>query len=173
VAVRIEGGRSLMLQIHYLNTTDAPSLVDASVTFRLADPSTITAEAGTVMMVNQDLSIPVGGQPFTATKTCTMPADMHVLFVNSHMHTRGVHFEAETGGQVFYQTDQWNEPPGADLDPSLDVEEGQIVEYSCTWINDTPDPIPWGLSAATQEMCNMSWRVYPVPHVSTVPFICY
>ena len=173
VAVKIGGDRALQLQIHFLNATDHPVMVSGSVTFVVADASTITAQAGVLMMVNQDLLIPPGDQPFTDTKSCTMPADLHVLFVNSHMHKRAIGFSAETNGQVFYETDRWEEPPGRVLEPQLDLAAGQVVKYSCTWMNDTPDPIEWGLSAATQEMCNMSIRAYPIPDVSTLPFICY
>jgi hypothetical protein len=57
---------------------------------------------------------------------------------------------------VFYSNDDWHDPLITQYEPPLVVPAGSGFEYSCTWNNETDEPVEYGLTAA-DEMCNLTY----------------
>jgi hypothetical protein len=163
VGIRVPADQGFHVQAHYLNSTDAPITVTVEIVLHLADPGTITMEAGVVQFSNQNLTIPPGPPNTTIAKTCSVPSDMYLLSVTSHMHTHGVDFTADTNGTMLFESTTWNAPMPRFFDPPFPLSAGQNVTFACTYENDTGAPIQFGNSAVTNEMCIMSTLVYPMP----------
>jgi hypothetical protein len=162
-----------LLQAHYFNASDSVITANVEMILHLAEPGTTTIEAGVVQFANQEISIPPGPPDTTLTKTCTVPHTMNVLRATSHMHKHGVGFQAMTGTTMLYSTASWSEPTPRMFDPAMVLNQGDQVTWSCTFHNDTSSTISFGLSADTNEMCNFSTIVYPVPFLSSGSFLCY
>ena len=172
VAVLAPGEEGLRIQIHAFNSTEAPATVEVEIVLHLAEAGTVTDHAGVLIFANQDFTIPAGPTPTLITKTCTAPIDLNVVASTSHMHRRGIEFSATTtDGAELYHSTGWSEPPMKVFDPPLQLAAGQEVTWTCTFQNDTDEPIGFGLSADTDEMCNFQTRVYPVPTLSTGSFV--
>jgi len=174
IAQVFKPGEIVLLQTHYLNTTSDP--IDAKIRFTLhtMDPAKVEHEAGTILFSNFGVMIPPHSK-VTQTDTCPVSstADMNLLLLWSHMHSRAVHFVATTddpgaSGAPLYETDQWSEPqPRAfDGDDATTVHIGSHITFACDYDNATDSTFVYGPSAAKNEMCilhGMYWpRVDPI-----------
>lgn len=173
VALRSKASQGLMLQSHYFNASDSVITANVEMVLHLAEPGTATIEAGVVQFANQEFTVPAGPPDTTVTKTCTVPHAMNVLRANSHMHRHGVGFQAMTGSTMLYETTSWSEPMPRAFEPAMALDQGAQVTWSCTYHNDTGSTIPYGPSADTNEMCNFSTIVYPMPYLTAGSFLCY
>ena len=164
--------QGLKIQIHYFNASDAAVTVSAQIVLHLAEPGTITEHAGVVIFANEHFTIPATPTQTTISHTCTVPANMNVLVATGHMHHHGVDLTASLNGAQLYETTTWSEPPQKVFDPPMALAQGDQLTWSCTFDNDTGAAIGYGVSAATNEMCNVQTRVYPVPTLPTGSFTC-
>jgi hypothetical protein len=172
IAALINADQGLRLQSHYLNASTVDITASVELIVRPAAAGTVTQHAGVFFFVNSNLNIPPGNTPFTLSKSCRIPANLNTIRVTSHMHSRGTHFVATTGGQTIYETDQWNEPKPGVFDPPFQLTSGSTVDFACTWLNDTGMTLTFGESARTNEMCIFSGVVYPtVANVNLLPCI--
>lgn len=168
VAHLFKPGEVLVMQTHYLNTTDRT--IDATVTFTLhtMDPAKVKHEAGSILFSNFALNIPPLSK-VTETRTCPVSStdDMNVSMLWSHMHKRGVHFVATTDdGSVqgpLFETSQWSEPQPHVFgnDPPTTIHVGSHITFSCDYDNSTSKTFVYGPSAATNEMCILHGMYWP------------
>jgi hypothetical protein len=77
------------------------------------------------------------------------------------MHQRATQFVATEGTQTLYQTTSWNNPVPAVYTPPLQLTKGTNVTFSCTYVNDTGQPLVFGESAQTNVMCIYEMSFYP------------
>jgi hypothetical protein len=172
-------GEIVLLQTHYLNTTS--DQIDAKIRFTLhtMDPAKVVHEAGSILFSNFRLKIPPRSQ-VTQTQTCPVSniADMHLLQLWSHMHSRAVHFVATTddpelSGAPIYESHTWSEPQPRSFDqaaPST-VHIGSHITFSCDYDNDTDSTFTYGPSAAKNEMCILHGMYWP--RVDTLTEFCF
>ena len=77
------------------------------------------------------------------------------------MHSRGVHFVAQTStGVPLIDDTTWNEPPSHAFDPPVMLNPGDSVSWTCTYDNDTSMSLSYGDSAAKNEMCIFTGLYY-------------
>ena len=162
VAALIPGGTGLRIQSHYLNATQAAITATVQITFHKAAAGSVKDHAGVLFLVNPNLSIPSTGMPFTIAKRCRIPRDINLVGAGSHMHQHAVGFQATSGGNMIYQTTDWNEPQPAEFAPPMKLTAGSTVDFSCTWVNNTGTTLTFGESARTNEMCIFSAQFYPI-----------
>lgn len=160
-------GEILILQSHYVNTT--PSTLHSHVEFELRpiDRDTISAEAGTIFFYNPSIEIPPRTTR-TVTRTCPLAEDIHLALLWSHMHERGVGFEATTDDPTaaqalgpLYATDDWSAPVPRAFGNDALLPGGSHITYACRFYNQTDDTIVQGLSARTNEMCILHGMYWP------------
>jgi hypothetical protein len=168
VVKKTEGVR---LAVHYVNPSDEPLDVDATVRFYVAAPGTVTDHAAHIFYNNVGVYVPPHS-PGTAKKTCVLPKDISLFSVTSHMHKFGTSFKAETDdGQTLYESTSWSEAPFHVFDPPLALKKGQKVTYTCSYQNSTDSPLTFGESANTNEMCILSGRYFPADDGETIECI--
>jgi hypothetical protein len=169
VAHVFQPGEVLLLTAHYLNVTQDD--LDTHVDFRLhtIPREKVEAEAGSIFFYNYVISVP----PFsdvTVTRDCPIPKDINLALLWSHMHSRGVAFEATTSDAeakarvgALYATKDWSEPtPRAfDTSPPVTIHAGEKITYSCDYHNPTANTYVQGPSAATNEMCILHGMYWP------------
>ncbi len=168
----IPGSYGLMLNAHFINTSQADYQATLKVTLHVAAQGTVTEHAGVIFMNNASIDIPPTGQPSTATATCTLPQDVNLMVVGSHMHQRATNFVATSASQTIYQTNQWADPKPTVYDPPLQLKAGAPVTWSCTYVNDTNTDLTFGESALTNVMCIFGAQYYPVADPNNPNIVC-
>ena len=166
MAAKLKGSVGLRFQAHYLNTTSTAYTANVVVKLTKVDPSTITKWVAQLYFNRTVLSVPEGdGQ--TVTTTCTVPStygQIGLISGASHMHSRGVHFVANTSGGVnLIDTTQWDEPPIQAYSPAIMLNPADSITWTCTYNNETGGTLTFGDSAEKNEMCIFLARFYSAP----------
>ena len=164
-------GQVVLLQAHYINTTDAAT--DAQVLVNAWYATTPpTQRASGFGFYDYTVVIPPtpdAAHPGTATlhMRVTIPKDMSILSWQSHAHRRLTHFHSELSGGgaatpvTLYDTNQWDAPDPILNEPPTLVKAGQVIDYFCTYKNDRPSVTVQGPSALDNEMCMLVGNYYP------------
>jgi len=166
VSQRFTPGEVLLVQVHYLNATQADLDAKVDFTFHTSPADTVPTEAGVLFFFNPIINVPPHGTS-TAQLSCPVPDDVNLLFAASHMHKRGASFEAHLEGQPegsLYTSKMWSDPvphafsPG---DASAKVAKGSSISYSCSYQNADDQRYLAGPSAQKDEMCMFVGMYYP------------
>ncbi len=174
------GQNGLMMNAHYLNTSSTAVTPKVTITIYPAKPGTVTTHVGTVFLNNQTIYVPAGttqANPVAISNSNTPITDeSYTIFTNwSHMHQYSLDFQASTNGTVFYDEMQWSEPPlitagtGTHESPTLPMamKAGTSIEWTCSYYNPTSQPMTFGDSAMTNDMCIYLGQYYPADGTPT------
>jgi hypothetical protein len=170
VGVRFQPGEVLLLQAHYLNTTQDEIAAKVDVKLDLADPNSLSEEAGVLFFYNPQIAL-APKSTSAATLTCPVTEDVNLVFASSHMHKRGVGFNATTtdadatamAGGPLYVSDDWSEPVPRVFEstPPLTVKAGSSISYTCDFENTDTATVVQGESADINEMCMFVGSYWP------------
>jgi hypothetical protein len=158
VSLRINEGQQVVIQSHYINSSDAPitvmDMVELDFTTIDESPKVVDAFA----MINDDLAIPPGAVGHTRETLCTLEEDMDIYMLLGHTHEYGVSFEFERipGGTgepelLYFATDGKllrESPEIKTYDDPLRFKAGDELRVTCKWDNDTDHELGW-----PEEMC--------------------
>jgi hypothetical protein len=161
IASLMPGTSSFRIQSHYLNTTSATVTAQVEVTFHIAAPGTVTAQAGVLFVVDPKIKV-LPATSATVTDDCTLPQDMNLLRVESHMHRHGTHFLASMAGSTIYDTTTWSDPKPALFAPAKSFKQGDPLHFECAFTNTGTTTLTFGESALTNEMCILTASFYPI-----------
>lgn len=163
VALRVDKGNQLLLQLHVLNTSEATLRGRSAVSGVMLAKEEVRAEAQVIAAQLISLAIPPG--PSSAAGRCTFDRAQTLVAFGAHMHENGRHAKlvlhrAKGGEQVlldagFDVNDQRRYP--LDL---IEVATGDYVDYECSYENPSSRTIYWGETAA-DEMC--LFNIYRFP----------
>lgn len=156
LAFRVRTGSSLLVQLHWVNTTDSVQRARTAINvWYAASPPSKLLDA--FFFYHTAIELPPHEDAEVAGR-CTFPQDVEVVGMVSHMHARGTGFTTHrydgSLGDMLYEESSWQDPvmkmwPMAGL---LQVGAGTGVEYRCLFRNDTDDWIYEG-DGAGEEMC--------------------
>jgi hypothetical protein len=128
----------------------------------------VSQQAGSLFFLNPAIDVPPY-QTGKAQQTCTLPSEIQLIDVVSHMHRFGTAFVATTdSGQTLYQTNDWEEPVPAQFQPALTLAPGTKITYTCSYQNTLGQSLSFGESAVNDEMCILSGTYYPAPAGKTL-----
>jgi hypothetical protein len=170
VAYRIEAGDVLLVNFHMINTTDHDLDSCYKVNLHGIPDQQVTEEAGTFFFYNPTITVPANGTS-SARMACQVSQDITVLSSVSHMHARGAGYAASlwdgrpTDPQAkvlreLYTTTEWDEPAPRWFAPSLELTNGQWIDYTCEYENPEARNVSQGF-ASTDEMCMFVGVYYP------------
>jgi hypothetical protein len=152
---RIPAGAQLVVNAHYLNTSDEAVRGQSVVNVNFADPGTYTQSSNTAI-VNTGLEVQPG-----VTKQqmhCTFEKELKLWYFIPHMHRWGTHINVDvtrngTKERVFDL--DWEEqytfhPPEKRFDTTAPFvfKPGDSIDVECEWNNDEGRVLPFGF-----EMC--------------------
>jgi hypothetical protein len=161
VATKIAKGKQIAVQIHYINTSGKPRMVNDSVNVHYTDPANVKVFANNFVINNPYFTVPAAGTT-TSRGTCVVPQDLTLLLLLGHQHEHGKHFkleEVDEAGKVLttlYDHDwepQFASHPPVNLytmEKPLLLKKGTRLRQTCDWSNDTTDPLKF-----PREMCVM------------------
>ncbi len=160
---------SLMVNIHYLNTTSAAISPSVSITIKTAKPGVVKTHVGTIFLNQVALSVaspvpmsaPVQTPKTWNGDTLELPATYSIYASISHMHQWSVGFTASTNNSVFYTESDWSSPPLTLHNPVIPMMNSQSITWSCSYYNDTGSTLTFGDSAKSNIMCIYMGEYYP------------
>jgi len=172
VAYTLAANQMIRVEMHYINATDAPIDVHATVEFYAADPSTIHDEANILFIGSPDIDIPAGGtatvdQFFTPSRAQLDISQAQFFAITGHTHQYGTKMEVDTadtnGGArtSVYAPDpfEWAEPATVTHSPEFKVPTGMGgFHFKCDYLNTSNQRVQFGESA-NDEMC-FFWAYY-------------
>ena len=170
LAYRLEAQQHILLQLHYLNSTDAPLRVHAEVTLREAATSADQAptEAHSIFTGTFAIELqprqPGRAQIDAAIGPSTPGVQRHIFALTSHMHRLGVRasiHRLDAAGEpiaLLHTSSDWAEPPLSMLDPALVLQSDEALRLVCEYLNSTDQVVRFG-PEADAEMC-MLWVHY-------------
>lgn len=172
VAITLAERQPLILQLHLLNPSDAPIVEELRINLHAGAPGTDYLKAGVVGGSDFDFRIPPG-EMHTETQRCRVTNTMNLFALTSHSHARMRSFDIRadlaSGPADIYHNESWSEPEVGQYTPALEIAGFGSLEFSCTWFNETAEPITYG-ETANDEMCMMFGYYYPAT-LDVVPCI--
>jgi hypothetical protein len=159
VVFRVKKGSYLVVQTHYLNTSEetirAKSVLDVKL-----EPVDLSRKVASIMS-NTDLAVSLQpGVDTTMDVYCEVQEDLHFIQTSNHMHEYGVSTFTEvideSGEARELKTDEswsyeWALNPNFDhfpVDDPLVVPAGSTLHTQCIWNNNTTEEITFPM-----EMC--------------------
>jgi hypothetical protein len=149
VAIRLTPGEMLMVQTHYVNSTDQPTTYGARVgiNFYRYQKTAAPIELGALTATQRNIRICASQPTPMFSGTCRFPSDVTVSAANGHFHKRGQRFTMSAwdgaslahpaDGSRFYESLNWNEPPMT-TDLNIKVPANAGVWWDCNFQWQTP-----------------------------------
>jgi hypothetical protein len=166
VAIKSNPGTFMLFNVHFLNATSHALDVDVRINLDTIDPSTVTQEAGGVVMYDPFIRVPAHAAS-QAHMRCPVPTDVKLVAGFGHMHRLGTGFVADLlddkGNKVtqLYQNDDWGNMPWKTFDGAgMTLTPGQWVDFHCDYQNDTDAVVAQG-PTTKNEMCAYAAVYYP------------
>lgn len=163
VAMRVEPGRVLLMNAHYINAT--PEVLEPEVRVNLYTiPEAQVKQQGDILFW-YNAFIKVGAKSTgRARMKCQIHDDITLTNIQSHMHARGVGYEAfvvgGAGGEAFYTSESWEDVPVKRFDGGMKIGAGTWLDYYCDYNNAGATDVFQG-PKSTDEMCMLVGSYYP------------
>ena len=158
VGLPFQAGSQLIMNMHLINTGDAP--VKPVVKLNVLYAKNVMQKAASVfsLLANAQISVPPGGSQ-TVRGSCSVPAGSNFFLWTTHSHkfTTEDNVDYVSGGQTtnIVHTTDW-ENPGTHIWTApnfLTTKAGDSFNYSCSYKNTLPMTLTFGETAAYNEMC--------------------
>lgn len=160
VAMPVSGGAVLLVNVHYLNTSDKVLEPDVRVNLWTIPKEQVKFEGDLLFFYNPFIAVPAQGQA-TARMRCAIHKDITLSNFQSHMHARGVGYSAEVVGESpFYTNTEWQNVPVLDLEAGKKITNGSVIDYHCDFKNPGANETFQG-PRSTDEMCMAIGSYYP------------
>jgi hypothetical protein len=154
---RVPAGAQLVVNSHYLNTSDEVQRGQTLINVNFADPGKQYTPSGAIAILDTSIDVQPGKSTFTTT--CTIDRELKYWYLIPHMHRWGEHISIDltrkTGEKVNLSSTVWEEqytfhPPETRYDPSepFVFNAGDKVDLTCSWNNTETRSLPFGF-----EMC--------------------
>jgi hypothetical protein len=152
IGFRVDAGRQLMMQTHWINATDAP--IDGQVAFvlRVQAPSPSVQPAQLLNWGTTQITLDPNATG-AAHGECPVGRDLHVFVVGGHAHQWGTHVTlglraAGASAPATFYDRAWS--PHDTFDPPretfpiatpMELHAGDTLTADCTYYNSTGNPI--------------------------------
>ena len=158
---RYRKGRMLLANTHYLNATDTVQDVQSVLDVKSSAPSAANKPAGMVALNYIGFQIPANTSSYTVDAYCTWPSDTSLVMWSNHLHASGTSIlseikHADGTTQMLAHDATWQSEWAFNpdwtkwtIDAPMTVHAGDQAHLSCTWHNNTANPI-----AFPDEMCD-------------------
>jgi hypothetical protein len=182
-AMRLGARRQVAIQLHYLNSTDAPILREAWINVLYAEPETVTREVSSLFWLGGLGMNVLPGVRETIRAACEVPAnappDLALTRITGHFHAHTLRqtvwkvsgatrtrlyegYDYNHPGWFAFNTEADNPSPnangkiaGSDHDGPLTLAPGDRLEWECDVHNTTNAPLQFADGVFTAEMCNV------------------
>lgn len=164
VGIRLAKGTQIHLNLHLYNASDQTLGGDSAILVKAqSTPPPMLAEM--VFAGTSNFEIPSNNQPYTKTTTCSENKSYTLFAVWPHMHKLAIHQKVELiqGGTPTVLHDlayDFVEQKYYMKMPEVQVQQGNQLRVSCTWVNNTGSTVRFG-DGSNEEMCFTGLYRYP------------
>lgn len=160
VGMALEAEQPVIVNMHYVNTGDAPLDVSVKVQLETYDTATSYEEAHVYYTFNSQISIPPGATG-SASGSCDVPPDAKFIAMSTHSHRYTMSARVTDGDAMVVETLDWEHAAVKQWDaPHFSFASGKL-NYRCDYLNTGTQPITVGESAVANEMCMAVGVYYP------------
>jgi hypothetical protein len=157
--IRLKKGQSLVMNVHYLNTSDKKVTGRSHLDIKFAPPSPDRPQASFFTSGVYQFALSPHGEA-TAEAKCVFPHDVKFLDFANHMHDLGVDINtkiihADGSAEELQRDDGWKyewqfNPPRKlwSVEAPHTLEAGDTLHTTCSWNNTTAQMITF-----PREMC--------------------
>jgi copper type II ascorbate-dependent monooxygenase-like protein len=158
VVFRVPAGRALVIQSHYLNTSDAPFEGHSTIDVRFSEPSDQDLVASFFANAVRTIDVPPHQESQQET-ACVLQKDLPLIMYANHMHEMGAAVTTSILGsdseEILKQDEVWNtewtfNPDYTHASPEapLLLTVGSTLKTHCVWNNTTDRSL-----TSPDEMC--------------------
>ncbi len=169
VSVKIPAGTQIHLNLHLYNASDDPLTGESAIWVKSqATPTPMLAEmvfAGPLSLTIPGTPAGTTAQPHDVTGSCTITKSYKLFALWPHMHKHATHQKIELmrGGSPTVLLDkdyQFEEQKYWPQSPEVQLQNGDQVRVTCTYLNQDPGDLKWG-DSSDEEMCFGGMYRYP------------
>lgn len=170
MAIRVPAGTQLVLQQHYVNTSEKPIRVRDVAYMETVPRDEVEIPAGFFGVSDINFELPADPENIQRIAfECEVPNDMKLLLAGPHMHEWGTEFVAEMGPagalQEVIRVEEWeawmrDEPPVTNWskEAPFELKAGDVMRTTCNFRNTTNKPLIF-----PEEMCATYGYYFPAP----------
>ncbi|HKP62955.1 MAG TPA: hypothetical protein VJV78_39740 [Polyangiales bacterium] len=164
VAVRLPARSVLLAEVRQTNASAERLHARADINLFTISASELKEEGGLLFWNNPYLKLPARDE-IRMTASCPVTDDIVVVNSQSHMHARGVGYEAvlqdpDGSRRQIYANEHWKDVPVRQYDPELAIAKGSRIAWSCDYANGGDHVIYQGPRSG-DEMCMFIASYYP------------
>lgn len=168
MAVKVRAGTQLVVQQHYVNTTEHEIRVKDVAHMTPVPESEVETLVGFMGLSDITFEMPASPDVQTMTFDCQIPFDAKLLVMGPHMHDLGVTFRTEMGPAAgpletkidipVWSAEYRDKPPLLKYtkDNAPDLKAGDIVRTTCGFKNTRDDSLTF-----PEEMCATFGYYFP------------
>ena len=170
VAMKVPGNAVMILNVHYVNTQTKELEPEVAVNVWTIPESQVEHEGGLLFWYNPFIRVDPNASS-VAKMSCPLPRDVTIRNAQSHMHRRGVDYEAvmvkpDATRESIYQNKLWEGVPVKRWEDGLSVGKDTRIEYYCGYQNPNANAVYQG-PRSSDEMCMFIASYWPAsPDVS-------
>lgn len=165
VAVRIEPRTVFLLNTHYINTTTRDLDAEVRINLHTIAEEEVHTEGALLFWYDPFIKVPAQSSA-EASMRCNIGSDVTFVNMTSHMHARGVGFDARLNGDTVYQTDLWENVPVKSFGAGMAAPAGSQLEFRCSYSNAEQRDVYQG-PRSSDEMCVLIGSYYPADLTTT------
>lgn len=163
VAMKLEGGGQLLMNLHLFNATEQTMRGRTGALARSIDAKDVREVADIFQAVLMKINVPPGRS--TSSGTCTIDRPWTVFSIAPHMHQTGVAMQvvahtAQRGDVVLFDGPYSFDNQQAYPLERLQLQAGDTIDFACTYDNTTGSARHFGESS-NDEMCNAALARIP------------
>jgi hypothetical protein len=160
IAIPLIAQQPVLVNMHYINQTEAPITADVHVDLTAFPATTHYHEAHAYVTFNDQIDIAPGATG-SVSGTCDVDPDVKFVALTTHSHRYTTSAEVLDGTAQVLETLDWEHATvNRYADPYLQFASGKLT-YRCSYHNTTDQPLTTGESALTNEMCMAVGLFFP------------
>jgi len=160
IAIALAPAQPVLVNMHYINQTDAPLTADVHVELTAFPSGFHYHEAHAYITFNDEIDIAPGATG-SVTGTCDVDPAVKFVALTTHSHRYTTSAEVLDGTTQVLETFDWEHATvNRYSEPFLQFASGKL-QYRCTYHNTTDQPLTTGESALTNEMCMAVGLYFP------------
>jgi hypothetical protein len=161
VALKVSPGAVLLMNTHYINTSPAAIQPDVRINLYTIPDAQVMQEGDVLFLYNAFIKAPAQAMS-DARMRCPIRSDITLTNFQSHMHARGVGYQASIVGEAmpFYTSSSWENVPVEQFQGGKTLKAGSVIDYQCDYDNPAPNDVYQG-PTTKDEMCMAIGSFYP------------
>lgn len=160
VGVAIGASQTVIVNLHYVNTTDAPITAQVHIDIETFAPKQTFIEAHAMITFNTQIDVPPNSMG-SAGGSCDVDSEWQFITMSTHSHKYTVNAQVHDGPNMVLETLDWAHATLGRWDsPYLKFSSGKL-DYRCTYHNTLSVPLETGESAINNEMCMAVGLYFP------------